>query len=324
MTHKLSKSQLNELYAMILEKGQEAVLFGAAEAMKKIQQNQVHNEETTPANEETTPANEETNTYRLEDIQKNGPISILYIKHLNESIKGKRISETFELARKLCPELPGKEEIQACIGNYKARDKGLLGKITELGYFGQKPNSSPGADLSWGADIKTCNFKELRNGHLNSKERLTITNCGKKDDISTFSKITNADSYETCPYYEKMQKGVLAVFKHNDGEKYITMEQIMNKHILALIVYDLSDMNQDVKNQLCTDFNDIKQRIKENNISQAGQKYLHIHPHGSKNSTTRALGFTNKFVTKLVSIYTNYPITEKGKSIYIEREHFGL
>ena len=31
------------------------------------------------------------------------------------------------------------------------------------------------------------------------------------------------------------------------------------------------------------------------------QCFLHIHPHGNRNSGTRAFGFTNKFITTMVA-----------------------
>ena len=66
------------------------------------------------------------------------------------------------------------------------------------------------------------------------------------------------------------------------------------------------------------DFIKIKTGVLEKNVSQSGQKYLHIHPHGCKDGLTRAFGFTNKFLTRLVSIYLNVPIIVKGRSEYIE------
>ena len=62
----------------------------------------------------------------------------------------------------------------------------------------------------------------------------------------------------------------------------------------------------------------IKNCILEKNVTQAGQNYLHIHKHGCKDGLTRAFGFTNKFLTKLVSIYLDVPLKSKGRSEYIE------
>ena len=63
----------------------------------------------------------------------------------------------------------------------------------------------------------------------------------------------------------------------------------------------------------------VRTKIKTNTVSQKGQKYLHIHPHGSKGSDgIRALGFKNKFVTKIFSEGMCYELIEKGNSIYFK------
>ena len=90
----------------------------------------------------------------------------------------------------------------------------------------------------------------------------------------------------------------------------------------AGFAYNLDNMSAEITNQFNADFADIQNRIITRTVSQRGQKYLHIHPHGSKGSKTRAFGFTNKFVTKLVSIETEKPLTTKGNSFYIDKKHF--
>jgi hypothetical protein len=67
-----------------------------------------------------------------------------------------------------------------------------------------------------------------------------------------------------------------------------------------------------------SDFDKIKKCIVEKNVTQSGQKYLHIHKHGCKDGVTRAFGFTNKFLTKIVSLFLDVPIITKGRSEYIE------
>jgi len=91
---------------------------------------------------------------------------------------------------------------------------------------------------------------------------------------------------------------------------------------LCVFAYDVSTLDEEVTAQLNADFRDIQQKIRAGEVSQRGQKFLHIHPHGSKNSTTRAFGFTNKFVTRLASINTGLPLTTKGRSLFIEKQHF--
>ena len=81
---------------------------------------------------------------------------------------------------------------------------------------------------------------------------------------------------------------------------------------------ELFTTHKDVADIFQEDFIKIRTCILEKKVSQSGQKYLHIHPHGPKDGTSRAFGFTNKFLTKLVSIYLKVPLITKGKSDYIE------
>ena len=93
-------------------------------------------------------------------------------------------------------------------------------------------------------------------------------------------------------------------------------------HIKTKEFEKICKSNKEIINVMNADFANIQHRINTHTVSQRGQKYLHIHPHGSKGSKTRAFGFTNKFVTKLVSIQTEKPLTTKGNSFYIDKKHF--
>jgi hypothetical protein len=89
-------------------------------------------------------------------------------------------------------------------------------------------------------------------------------------------------------------------------------------------LYDLDELfgkHLEVAEVFQEDYIKIKTCVLEKNVSQSGQKYLHIHPHGCKHGVTRAFGFTNKFLTKLVSIYLNVPLITKGRSDYIDFEN---
>jgi hypothetical protein len=104
-------------------------------------------------------------------------------------------------------------------------------------------------------------------------------------------------------------------------DTFETIESYDNKKILGIVFYNLDDVfsqNSEITSIFQDDFNKIKTCILEKNVTQAGQQYLHIHKHGCKNSLTRAFGFTNKFLTKLVSIYLGVPLITKGRSEYIE------
>ena len=76
----------------------------------------------------------------------------------------------------------------------------------------------------------------------------------------------------------------------------------------------MADFKHEHLIQIDADYSNIRERIENQTVSQKGQKYLHIHPHGSKGSHTRALGFTNKFLTILVAHQlakdTNIPLED--------------
>ena len=104
-------------------------------------------------------------------------------------------------------------------------------------------------------------------------------------------------------------------------DTFETIESYDNKKILGIVFYNLDDVfsqSLEITSTFQDDFNKIKKCIVEKNVTQAGQQYLHIHKHGCKNGVTRAFGFTNKFLTRLVSIYLGVPLIIKGRSEYIE------
>tara|TARA_B110000046_G_C13005942_1_gene404444 strand:+ start:529 stop:1305 length:777 start_codon:yes stop_codon:yes gene_type:complete len=243
------------------------------------------------------------------------------VAYLSKLPCGSSLRDVITFSHSLCPELAtyvaaNENAFNSC----SSRDKGAVGKMVEFYIFGQLPNSDPNPDLLWGADIKATHFKKMKDGY-NAKERVTITNCGSTGKPETLAPIANAESLETCEKWAKIQKGVLFVFEHTSG-KYLDIETNLSKRLLCAFPYDISELPENHRSQIATDFSDIQQKIRDGEVSQRGQKYLHIHPHGSKNSTTRAFGFTNKFVTELVSIKTGKPLTRKGRSLYIESHHF--
>lgn len=196
----------------------------------------------------------------------------------------------------------------------KGRDKGSAGKLVEFYLFGQKPNSKSEADTLAG-DIKATHVKPVLGKYYNAKERLTLTNVGSTADYSTLEHLTNSPTLQECRAYKKIGTGIMVVFKHTPGT-YDTIEKTMEKEVVALFRYDISEMPEDCKNAIKKDFESIQQCIRDKKVSQSGQKYLHIHPHGSKGSSTRALGFTSKFVTELIAKYAGKELQGGGRSTY--------
>jgi hypothetical protein len=253
----------------------------------------------------------------------------MYISKLNEIIKNlinlygyANLLLLIEEVHKICPELK-----QYCDENKdkfkvtSVKDKGLIGKIIEFYLFGNLPNNNSCPDTPYG-DIKTTHFKGCKANKraFNAKERLTLTNFGDPSKEQNIALISEKNSIKETKFYEKIRTGIILVLQHEDAV-YDTIESIYNKKLLAIVLYNLDDIfekHNDIANIFQADFDKIKKCIIEKNVTQSGQQYLHIHKHGCKDGLTRAFGFTNKFLTRLVSIFINIPITSKGRSEYIE------
>ena len=201
-------------------------------------------------------------------------------------------------------------------------DKGLIGKIVEFKLFGNLPNSASSPDMEYG-DIKTTHFKNLGKDNskaFNAKERLTLTNFGDPSKQVNIDTIADKNTLQETKFYDKIKSGIILIFQ-NETVNYETIQSYYDKKILGIVFYNLDNLfanHTDIANTFQEDYIKIKNCVLENNVTQAGQKYLHIHKHGCKGGLTRAFGFTNKFLTKLVSIYLNIPLIVKGRSAYIE------
>jgi|GEM_PF-2176846 hypothetical protein len=257
--------------------------------------------------------------YQLKDIQTDEAICKSYLSALPLGVS---FRDYIDAAHHLCPEL--KEYCKTNDESFNGKggkDKGTVGKMVEFYIFGQLPDTDPNPDLDWGADIKATHFKTARSG-FNAKERVTITNCGNEHDYSSFDDILNAPSLQSCKYYPKVRKGVLFIFEHRDG-KYNDFDVNLTKTLLCSFAYNLETMPEEITTQLNADFEHIKGTIRAQAITMSGQIYLHTAPHGAGHgSGSRALAFNPKFVTKLVSIMTGYPMTIQGTSWFIEKRHF--
>lgn len=202
------------------------------------------------------------------------------------------------------------------------KDKGLIGKIVEFYLFGNLPNNASCPDLQYG-DIKTTHFKNIGKcspNTFNAKERLTLTNFGDPSKESNINLISDKNSIQETKFYDKINKGIILIFQH-ETKTFEKIEIFYQKKIMGIVFYNLNDIfvNQpDIASIFQNDFEKIKKCIIEKNVSQCGQQFLHLHKHGCKDGVTRAFGFTNKFLTKLVSIYLKLPLIVKGKSEYIQ------
>ena len=254
-----------------------------------------------------------------------------YISHLNNIIKeiiktngSCTLQSCISQVHTLCPELA--DFTNTNMDKFKitkVTDKGLVGKIVEFKLFGNLPNNDSCPDMLYG-DIKTTHFKCLiKNSKtaFNAKERLTLTNFGDPSKQSNIDTIADKNCIQETKFYDKINNGIIVIFQHEPDAIFPTIESYYNKKILGIVLYNLDEVFEkqpEVATIFQEDFNKIKTCVTEHNVSQSGQKYLHIHPHGCKDSNTRAFGFTNKFLTKLVSIYLDLQLQVKGRSEYIE------
>jgi len=226
------------------------------------------------------------------------------------------VHSTCEELENFCKENENKFKVTS------VKDKGLIGKIVEFYLFGNLPNNDSSPDMQYG-DIKTTHFKRMsKDGEnvFNAKERLTLTNFGDPEKQSNIDTIAEKTSLQETKFYDKIKNGIILIFQHG-SETYETIECFYKKKIIGIVHYNLDTVfanHIDVAHVFQCDFIKIKTCILEKNVSQSGQQYLHIHKHGCKDGVTRAFGFTNKFLTRLVSIYLNVPLISKGRSEYIE------
>lgn len=195
-------------------------------------------------------------------------------------------------------------------------DKGYTGKLVEFHLFGRLPNNDSAPDLGLEhGDLKTTHIKETRFG-WSAKERLTLTNCGSTANYETLQHLTEG-KLSTNKLYPKLQRGLLVVFEQ------APVDSVYNKTIAAIVQYDLDKLPKDIQTGIQADYAAIQERVRTQTVSQSGQKFLHIHPHGSKGSSTRALGFTNKFLTYLIADGLGVELKTKGRSTYFLRSTDG-
>ena len=216
------------------------------------------------------------------------------------------------------------DDVFRVFGTNKTRDKGLCGKVLEYALFGNMPNSDPHPDLDNNGDIKTNKWGKLKNGGYRSTERIKIGSAGNTDNWSSFDHILNSSNITELKKYGKMSCGVIPLIERVKNS-CTSLEGALNLRILYVANYDLGKSNYiDALNE---DLENIKEKLRNKEASQKGQKYLHLHTQGAgrgKNAS-RALGYTLKFVTILVAesiardkkISIDSVLIAKGRSLYI-------
>lgn len=237
----------------------------------------------------------------LNDVRNKASSLNTYVSALNRLCPAP-LGEVVKEANTICYGLNVTTTTTDCLSRLKPTDKGITGKYVEAAIFGLKPNTKSSVDLPCGFDIKTTHFIERR-GLYYAKERLTITNCGTKNNYASFKNISDNETLTDCGYYTKMQKGVVFVFLY-EPHKYL-QEGLNNKTLLCAFIYDLEKLPEQDTRILNSDYAVIRKCIQDKMVTQRNQQYLHIHKHGTKKyPNSCALGFTSRFVSKLVTTFT--------------------
>ena len=271
-------------------------------------------------------------SFKIAEVVTTYPVLLSYTNGLNLFLKGtKTCGEVLAYARTICTGLPSDTELRSALQKESnAKDKGLFGKVVELGLFGQKPNCDAAADLACGLDIKSCALKTLANGNRNAKERQTLTNVGNTQDYTTFQALSECANFADCKYYTKSQRFLLVV-RADDKQKNKTLDQLLATPMLAVVFCDMAQLPIAIRTILDSDYAKIRACILAQKVSQKGQEYLHIHPHGAGHgSGNRALGLTPKFITQLVAQQiaethgktVEEVLERKGSSIAIKKDYF--
>tara|TARA_B110000285_G_scaffold193712_1_gene222909 strand:+ start:163 stop:1167 length:1005 start_codon:yes stop_codon:yes gene_type:complete len=226
---------------------------------------------------------------------------------------GLTLGEACNLAKQMNPLLP---DIDDFIKTKKIKDKGLQGKLFETLLFGIPNNSDRATDFTGliesdecPPDLKVTCIEEYpsKPGYFKSKERLTCTNISREE-------LANCDSFEKSCYKNKCSYILLFVIEF---KKYKTIEELLNRKIVRVI--HINNIYEKYKKYIDEDYNKIYNMAKDSNLelSQAGQKYLHLPSHGSGHgSKTRALALTPKFLTEIIG--NNIPNDSDNKGFLIK------
>lgn len=96
----------------------------------------------------------------------------------------KTIDELLEKTKKLVGKTFGEIDKLGLI-TPKTKDKGILGKVIETGFYGYQLNNNTKADFdNLGVELKVSGFTVLKNGDWSAKERISLTQINFNDIIN--------------------------------------------------------------------------------------------------------------------------------------------
>ena len=259
----------------------------------------------------------------IEDIKKDNELFNNYIFYLyplkNQS---RTLLKVIEIANNYCDGLPTLDQIYNEFGESNPRDKGLLGKITEYALFGNSPNNKSKKDTNHSEIKTTCLSYLKRFKSFKGKERLVLGNINNKKDNIKINELLNETS---C--YEKIQNITLFCFEYDEkNKKEMSYEDCLNIKFLCVIRIDVNKYLHPIQ----IEYENNRNMINNNNITQKGQKKLHLCSHGNKgDKKTKAFAFTNNFVTEIIANefakYDNVNIEEvlktESRSIFINNKY---
>lgn len=152
----------------------------------------------------------------------------------------------------------------------KKKDKGILGKVVETGFYGYELNSNPEADFAeLGIELKVAGFKKNKNDTISAKERLVLSKidyCKMIEEEFEFSKLLFKNKKLLIIWYE---------YDYDNKDNYGDFE---------IKYYQLYDMEID-EDVFKNDFNIIKNKVLNGEahlLSEGDTSYLGACTKGAK------------------------------------------
>lgn len=199
----------------------------------------------------------------------------------------------------------------------KKKDKGILGKVVETGFYGYELNSSPEADFSEiGIELKVAGFKRNKDNSISAKERLVLSKidyCKMIEEEFEFSKLLFKNKKLLIIWYE---------YDYENKDNYGNFE------IKHYQLYNMSADEEVFKN----DFNIIKEKVLNGEahlLSEGDTAYLGACTKGAKGTDQtkqpkseilakpRAYSLKNGYMTGILrSIDVSKQIPVKFKTAY--------
>lgn len=196
------------------------------------------------------------------------------------------------------------------------KDKGILGKVVETGFFKYSLNNNPSADFAnLGIELKVAGFTRNKNNTLSSKERISLS----KID---YFKIVD-EEFEFSKLLFKNKKILIIWYEYDAKYK----NDWSNFKIYHYQLYDMSIDEEVFKN----DFNIIKNKVvlgQAHNISEGDTSYLGACTKGQKGSDRtlqpnsdelakpRAFSLKQAYMTGVIrSLNANFFVPAKVKTV---------